>query len=83
MPPEQIQVLYAATILTILNSILLIAVSLATPAPPSEQVYELVWTPALLREESRELAEKPWYWNYRYWSIALLAVIAVIVVIFF
>ena len=79
----QIQFLYAATILTILNSILLIAVSLATPAPPREQVDELVWTPALLREESRELAEKPWYWNYRYWSVALLAVIAVIVIIFF
>ncbi|MGB3633971.1 MAG: hypothetical protein WA982_08015, partial [Rubrobacteraceae bacterium] len=79
----EIQFLYAATILTILNSILLISVSLATPAPSGEQVDELVWTPALLREESRELAGKPWYWNYRYWSVAMLVLIAVIVIIFF
>lgn len=78
----EIQFLYAATFLFLANSLLLVAISLATPAPAPEQVRDLTWTPALIREESRELAQKPWYHNYRYWSLALFAATMAIVIAF-
>lgn len=78
----QIQFLYAAAILFTLACGVMAAVSLATAPPPEEKTAELTWDSSLWREESRELAEKPWYYNYRYWSIALIAVTAVIVIIF-
>ena len=78
----QIQFLYAAAILFLLACLLMIVVSLLSSPPPEEKTENLVWDPSLWREESRELAQKAWYWNYRYWSVALLAVTAVIVIAF-
>ncbi len=78
----QIQFLYAAAILFLLACLLMIVVSLLSSPPPEEKTEDLVWDISLWREESRELAEKAWYWNYRYWSVALLAVTAVIVIAF-
>lgn len=78
----QIQFLYAATILFFFACLLMTVVSLLTSPPPEEKTENLVWDRSLWREESQELAEKPWYRNYRYWSVALLAVTAVIVIIF-
>lgn len=78
----QIQFLYAAAALFLFSCLLMTVVSLLTSPPPEESTEGLVWDPSLWREESRELAEKPWYYNYRYWSIALLALTAVIVIIF-
>jgi len=77
----QLQFLYAAAGLFLLGCLLMVVVSLAT-APPPEESGSLVWDRSLWREESRELAEKPWYRNYRYWSGVLLAVTAVIVIVF-
>ena len=74
--------LYAALILFVFSCLLLMAVSLATSPPAEEKVEGLTWNRGLWREESRELEDKPWYYNYRYWSVALLAVTAVIVIAF-
>lgn len=74
--------LYAALILFVFSCLLLVVVSLATAPPAEEKVEGLTWHRGLWREESRELESKPWYYNYRYWSIALLAVTAVIVIAF-
>ncbi len=78
----QLQFLYAATILFFFACLLMVVVSLLTSPPPEEKTDDLVWDLSLWREESRELAEKPWYWNYRYWSVVLLAITAVIVIAF-
>ena len=78
----QIQFLYAAAILFVFSCLLMTVVSLLASPPPEEKTEGLIWDRSLWQEESRELAEKPWYWNYRYWSGVLLAVTAVIVIIF-
>lgn len=78
----QIHFLYAAAILFVLACALMVVLSLLTAPQTDEEMENLIWTPNLWREESRELAEKPWYWNYRYWSVALLAVTAGIVIAF-
>ena len=78
----QLHFLYAAAILFAFACGLIVVVSLLSSPQPEEENEDLIWTLSLWHEESRELAEKPWYWNYRYWSIALLAVTAVIVIIF-
>ncbi|MGF1470920.1 MAG: sodium:solute symporter [Rubrobacteraceae bacterium] len=79
----EIQFLYAATALTIFNVAVLVVASLATAAPSREQMERYTWSVELLREDSRELRGKPWYWNYRYWSVALLVVTAAIVIYYF
>lgn len=70
-----IQYLYAAGLMFALSCALMLGVSLATKPPPAEQVQAHVWRPRMWREESRELAAKPWYANYRYQAgaLALLA----------
>lgn len=78
----QIHFLYAAAILFAFSCLLMVVISLLTSPEPEEENEDLIWTLSLWHEETRELAEKPWYWNYRYWSVALLAVTAVIVIIF-
>ena len=54
-------------------------VSLATPAPSTAQVEGYTWSPRLFREETEELSPLPWYLNYRYQSVILLIVTAVLV----
>lgn len=76
------QFLYAAGILFGLACLLLVGISLATDAPPADKVDGLVWRRAMWREESAELNEVPWYRNYRYWSVALFVLVAIIVIPF-
>lgn len=78
----EVQFLYAAGVLFALACALMVAVSLATSPPPEGKTEGLVWHSDLWKEESRELAQKPWYRNYRYWSLALLAATAAVVVVF-
>jgi SSS family solute:Na+ symporter len=54
-------------------------VSLATAPPSAEQTRGATWTPALWRQEARELAGKPWYASYRVQSAGLLALTAAVV----
>jgi solute:Na+ symporter, SSS family len=78
----EIQFLYAAAILFAFACVLMVAISLLTSPPPAEKTDGLIWNNSYWREESRELAQKPLYYNYRYWSIALAGVTAIIVIVF-
>lgn len=77
-----IQALYAAAILFAGSSVVLVAVSLVTEPLPADEVQAYVWRPQLWREESRELAGKPWYVNYRLYAALLFLTTLVIIVVF-
>jgi SSS family solute:Na+ symporter len=76
----EIQFLYAAGISFALSLLVLVAVSLVTEGPSEEVVENLTWRPELYRIETEELRGTPWYYNYRYLSIALLVSTAVVVI---
>lgn len=71
--------LYVAFGSFVLSCILLAAVSLATDPPPAEKVEEYTWRRRYWTEETEELKGKPWYYNYRYLSLALAVLTAGIV----
>jgi solute:Na+ symporter, SSS family len=52
-------------VLFVLSLAVLVAVSLATAPPSAGAVERYVWRPAFFREESAELAGRPWFANYR------------------
>ena len=68
-----------ANTLFVISVLTHIVVSLATPAPATEQVAEFTYKKAMFSEESEELRALPWYKNYRILSIILLIVTAIIV----
>ena len=68
-----LQFLYACGILFLLNCAVMVIVSLASAPPAPEVVERYTWRPALWREESKELADRPWYANYRTLSWILTA----------
>ncbi len=75
-----IHFLYLAPILLVISLVALVVVSLATAKPDEEVVRELTWSPALLAAEAPDLARLPWYKNYRYQSVAMLVLIAIMVI---
>lgn len=75
-----IHFLYLAPILLAVSLLAMAVVSLATDRPPKEVVDGLTWSPAVLAAETPALARLPWYYNYRYQSVALLVVIAIFVI---
>ena len=77
-----LQFLYAAALLFALSCALMVGVSLATAAPDEEKVRDLVWSRELWQEESKELEGKPFYANYRFWSLVFMVIVAVLVIIF-
>lgn len=78
----EIQALYAAGLLFVLSSIVMVVVSLGTERSDAATVQEYVWRPELWRAESRELAEKPWYTNYRVYAALLFVTTVAIVTAF-
>ena len=76
----KIQFLYASGISLVVSFLILAGVSLATDPPPSEKTEGLTWHRELWREESRDLEDMPWYYNYRYLSILLFVVTAAVVI---
>ncbi len=70
----QMHFLLRTTVLFLLCLIVHAAVSLATPPPAADKLAGMVWTPALIKEETEELAGLPWYENYRYLAVLLLIV---------
>ncbi len=54
-------------------------VSMATGPADPEKVASYVWTKSLIREETTELANLPWYQNYRILSVILLILTAILV----
>ena len=65
--------LYIAPLLFIICAVAMVLVSLLTESPTDEKVRSMTWSPGFFRDESAELAELPWYKNYRILS-AILAV---------
>ena len=57
-------------------------VSLATKPPVESEVSAYIWTRKIFDAESAELASQPWYYNYRRQSMALLALTALVVILF-
>ncbi|MBD2841899.1 sodium:solute symporter [Erythrobacter rubeus] len=74
--------LYMAPLLFLASALALVLGSLSAPAPDAAKIEEFVWSRSLFAAESADLAGKPAWQNYRYQAIALLAVTAIIVVIF-
>ena len=65
--------LYVPPVIFLLASAVLVAVSLATPAPNPRRIERFLWNRDILRDESADLAALPWWQNYRTLSILLLA----------
>ena len=72
--------LYVAGVHFAISLTALMVVSFVTAPPPQEAVDTMVYTSAIYREESKELAALPWYKNYRYQAIALLLAVAAILI---
>ncbi len=77
-----IHFLYMAMVLFVVCCITLVVVSLLTAPPEASKVDDLTWTKELYQAESRELQKRSIFTNYRYQSIALLALLAVILAIY-
>jgi SSS family solute:Na+ symporter len=75
-----IHFLYVAPIVLLVSLLALVAVSLATAPPEPGIVRDLTWSRAMLTAERPMLDGLPWYKNYRYQSLALLVLMAVVVV---
>ena len=65
--------LYVPPVIFLLASAVLVAVSLATPAPDPTRISRFLWNRSILHDESADLAALPWWQNYRTLSILLLA----------
>lgn len=75
-----IHFLYGTGIMFAVSVITFVGVTLVTDAPPEDKVEGTTWSKDIWRNESRELAGKPWYRNYRYLAGALfVGTIAVVV----
>lgn len=75
-----IHFLYIAPALFLLCTIVMIVVSLMTSPPPAEKIEAYVWKKELFDQETQELQGVPWYQNFRYLSIILLIITAIIVI---
>jgi SSS family solute:Na+ symporter len=71
--------LYIPPILVALSAVTMVIVSYASEEPDPDQVARFTWSPKLFRAETAELAELPWFKNYRVLSIILLICTAVFV----
>ncbi len=73
--------LYVAPLLLLLSLAALVVGSLARPDSTAD-IGELLWTRATWTAETRALAGRRWWMNYRVQSAALLGATAVLVVVF-
>ena len=71
--------LYIAPVLFVLCTLVLIVASLTSPAPEAQAVAPYVWTRRFFDAETRELASLPFYQNYRWQSLGLLILAALVV----
>jgi SSS family solute:Na+ symporter len=67
-----------AGIMTAVSMVIFVVVSLITPPPPAEQVAETTWRPELARPEQAY----PWYKDYRYQSVGVLVLVALMLAVF-
>ncbi|MDI7776342.1 sodium/solute symporter [Asticcacaulis sp. EMRT-3] len=74
--------LVAAMVIFLIALAALLAASLTAPAPDRAQIGPLMFSKAVWQAETEHLKTVSWYKNYRYLSLGLLAVTALIVVWF-
>lgn len=70
--------LYTAGIHFGLSALALVVVSLMTPPPPVEKIESKIWTIETFNAETASLQDLPWYQNYRYQGLALVALVIAI-----
>ena len=78
----QLHFLLRTTVLFFLCLFVHIGVSLATAAPQQDKLEGMIWTPKLIKEETEELKDLPWYLNYRYQAVILLVITTFVVAYF-
>ena len=78
----QMHFLLRTTVLFFTCIIVHFFVSLCTQRPSEEKLEGMIWSPKLIALETEELKTLPWYKNYRYLCVILLAITAVVVGIF-
>ena len=78
----QIHFLYIAGITLAISILIVISVSLLTTPPDNEKVESYIWTKKMYNAETEELKSMPWYQNYRILSLIILAVMVLIIGIF-
>ena len=71
--------LHRTTYLFLLCMVVNVVVSLASAPPPVAAVENYTWSKRLIAEETLELQDLPWYKNYRYQSVILLILTAILV----
>lgn len=77
-----IMFLYAAAVSFVVSVLMLVGMSLLTPAPERDKVENLTWRRELWHEETRRLKNVPLYKNYRFWSVSLIISTLIILYIF-
>jgi SSS family solute:Na+ symporter len=74
--------LYVAPLLLLIDTLILIVVSVRNPMPASAVAAALVWTPMHYRAETERLRSVALWRNYRVQAMGLLVLTAIVVVIF-
>lgn len=74
--------LHTAALLFFSCMLVLVGVSLITPAPPEEKTGPMTWKREALIKETEELKNVPWYKNFRILAILLLIPTAIIIAIY-
>ena len=77
-----IHFLYVAAIIFSMSSLAIVAVSLLTLPPPSQKVRDFTWQRKIYDRETTEIQRLPIMWNYRYLSVLLLGLLALILLLF-
>ncbi len=76
---SSIHYLYASGILFVFSCLVMLIVSLMDRTPVRPEVKDLVWRASFRRAETIALRGVPWYLNYRWLSLALLIITALLV----
>lgn len=74
-----IHFLYACFVLLLINGAIMIGVSMNSEAPDPEVVRQYTWSKKMYDDETKDLEGLPWWQNYRYQSMVILALTAMIV----
>ena len=70
----QMHFLHRTFYLFVLCALVNVIVSRLTPPPPADKIANYTWSRRLIEEETEELADLPWYQNYRIQAVILLVV---------
>ncbi len=79
---SNIHFLYTTGILFVICSLAIVIVSMATAPPPAEKIDGMIWSRKIYDAETKELADVPWYKNYRILSVFLLILTAIVIAMF-